>query len=397
MSGAPTCVVIGSGRTAGGFVAPLLAAAGWRTVLVGRDSSVVVAVAASGEVRLRTGGPSGRERRIANVSALRIDDPRLTKEIVDADLVATAVGPGALSLVGRQLAGPLRVRMDAGRPLNILTFENHRRSPQLLTAGLLETRPSLAPHIGRTIGIAGAAVWRTIAARTIGPHGVRYDADRVNECHVDGAALLDGLPPKDGSLPRLQLSDAYDDRIVEKLWLFDAGHAAAAFLGWAASCATIAEAMELPEIGRIVAAVVDEAAFAFAARQRLRPGGETLPPRDGYRILSRYADPRLADPVTRVAREPGRKLGPDDRLIGPAAACLAAGIRPVALATAAASALRYANRSDAQARHLGVERRRLGPEESLAIVSGLPPNDDLSRLICDRYYCASVAASDLGA
>jgi mannitol-1-phosphate 5-dehydrogenase len=98
-----------------------------------------------------------------------------------------------------------------------------------------------------------------------------------------------------------------------------------------------------------------------------------------------------------VARDPGRKLGPDDRLIAPALACLNAGLRPVALATAAAAALRYTHSSDAQARHLLAELRRLGPEESLAIVSGLLPNDDLSRLICERYYRASAESAELGA
>jgi hypothetical protein len=38
---APRCVVIGTGRVAGGFLAPLLRAADWETILVGRKQSII--------------------------------------------------------------------------------------------------------------------------------------------------------------------------------------------------------------------------------------------------------------------------------------------------------------------------------------------------------------------
>lgn len=379
------CVVFGTGRMAGGFVAPALAEAGWSTLLVGRERSVIDAIAARGELRLRTSGAPGAERRVGQVSALAHDDPRLEGEIATADLVATAVGPGALGAVGRLLAGSMRRRLDAGRPVNVVTFENHRRAPELLTHGLLDAEPSLAHEIGRRLGIGGAAVWRAIATRSLDADGVRYDADEVDECHVDAMALLHGLPPHDGSLPALRLTDGFDSRMVEKLWFFNAGHAAAAYLGWAAGCATLAEAMAVDNVRSAVAAVVSETAVAFAAHLRSRSPAQALPARDPKAILARYADPALADPVTRVAREPRRKLAPDDRLIAPALACLAVGRRPTALAAAAAAALAYAEPSDPQASDLRSELDHFGPAETLVTISGLHPGDELSQLICDEY------------
>ncbi|MGH2543632.1 MAG: hypothetical protein ACRDIB_12575, partial [Ardenticatenaceae bacterium] len=48
------CVVFGTGRVAGGFLAPLLRSAGWDVLLVGRERRVVSAIAETGGVWLHT-------------------------------------------------------------------------------------------------------------------------------------------------------------------------------------------------------------------------------------------------------------------------------------------------------------------------------------------------------
>ena len=98
-------------------------------------------------------------------------------------------------------------------------------------------------------------------------------------------------------------------------------------------------------------------------------------------ILQRYADPALGDPVSRVGREPRRKLAADDRLVGPALACLAEGIRPDGLARAIAAGLRYAEPGDLQAVDLQREIALLGAVEVLADVSGVAACDELTRLV----------------
>lgn len=134
-----------------------------------------------------------------------------------------------------------------------------------------------------------------------------YAAAEADECYVDGRSLLSGLPPGDGSLAGLALVPTFDDRMVEKLWLFNGGHAAAAYLGWHAACATVAEALARPAIGAEVEAVVREAQQGFAAHLASRPGSTPVPPRSVESLLGRYAQAALQDPVTRVGREPRRK------------------------------------------------------------------------------------------
>jgi mannitol-1-phosphate 5-dehydrogenase len=383
---APRCVVIGTGRVAGGFLAPLLRAAGWEPILVGRNRAVVKAINEGSGLWLNVARDPSGSRWIGGVRAVSSDDPSLPGFVAEADLVATAVGPSSLPDVGRLLAPLLRARLQTSSdPVNVIAFENHKRAPEILTLGLLEGHASLAAHIGRRIGVGGAAVWRAVSNREVTPSGVRYDANGVDECYVDVASLVTGAP-LDGSIPGLALVRPFEDRIVEKLWVYNAGHAAAAYLGWHAGCETLDEAMAHEEIRATVSSVVREVRTAFEAHLSARPGSVPIPSRRLGSILDLYADPALDDSVVRVARDPRRKLAADDRLIGPASACLAAGMRPHALARVIAAALAYGEESDHQARDLRRELGFLEPEEVLSEVSTLDRNDELTRLVCQCYH-----------
>jgi mannitol-1-phosphate 5-dehydrogenase len=383
---APRCVVVGTGRLAGGFVAPLLRDAGWDVVLAGRDQAVIAAINRHGGIRVRRDGSTRLERWIDGVRAINVADPGLAEAIAGADLVATAVGPSALVSVGQVLAPLLETRLARSRaPLNVIAFENHRRSSELLATGMLDVSPTLAPAIGEQLGVAGSAAWSVATRREVTPQGVRFDVDGELECYADRGSLVPGVAPLDGSLPGIELVRPFAPRIVEKLWVFNAGHAAAAYLGWSHGCATVHEAMAHPVVRPVVASVVAQAQQAFLASFPPEPGGTGLSARSLQSVLDRYADPALGDPVVRVAREPRRKLASGDRLIGPAVACLGAGLPLSGLAVAAAAALAYAEPSDVQAVDLQHELALLGPEEVLSMVSTLDPREELTRLIAQAY------------
>jgi mannitol-1-phosphate 5-dehydrogenase len=350
-----------------------------------RNREVMRAVNESGGLWLRMVGEPG-DRWVGGVSAISQDDEQSLELAAKVDLVATAVGPSSLPDAGRMLAPLLLHRLrTSGAPVNVVTFENSRRGPELLAMGMVEAEPELAGEIGRRIGLGGAAAWRAVSKRELTPEGVRFDANSESECYVGTASLARGLPPLDGSVPGLTLVRSFDDRIREKLWLFNAGHAAAAYLGWHAGCETLDEAMSRPHIREVVGDVVAEASRAFESQLDSRPGSEKIPPRSPESVIELYVDPALRDPVVRVGREPRRKLAHDDRLIGPAVAAMAARFRPVALAEAAAAALCYGEPTDPQALDLQREIRLLGPEEVLATLGTLDTRDELTRLICGRY------------
>jgi len=379
-----SCVVVGAGRVAGGFAAPLLRAAGWQVLLVCRDREIAEVVNEHNGVLVRVAGEAS-DRFVDGVIAVEAESPDTRAALLGADLLITAVGPTSLTDVGRWLAGPIAERLEtSARPLNILLFENSRQAQHLVTAGLVQERPGLATAIGTRLGVAGAAVWRTVAQREITRCGVRFTCDDADHCPIDALSLAD-CAPLDGSLPGLEPVRGFDDRITEKLWLFNAGHATAAYLGWHAGWPTMNEALERPEIREATLAAMAEAQQGFRAHVADRPGSTAGAARSLDDILDHYANPALADPVTRVARQPRRKLAFDDRIVGPAVACLAAGITPIALAEAAAAALAYRDPGDRQAVDLGYEIRTVGAREVLATISSLDPQDAFVELTLERY------------
>jgi mannitol-1-phosphate 5-dehydrogenase len=99
----------------------------------------------------------------------------------------------------------------------VITFENHRRAPELLAASLIKEDPFLARTICRKVGIGGAVVWRTISRRRITSQGVRFDTAGADECYAEELALIPGAPPLDSSVPGIELVRAFDDRMMEKL------------------------------------------------------------------------------------------------------------------------------------------------------------------------------------
>src|SRR5688572_32596049 len=98
--------------------------------------------------------------------------------------------------------------------------------------------------------------------------------------------------------------------------------------------------------------------------------------------LLRYANEELADPVQRVARDPIRKLGPDDRLLGPARLIRAARRRvPAHFALGIAAALLYRAEGDVQAIRLARLLERDGLVATLRTVCRLEPEDDLAKAV----------------
>nr|MDQ3317322.1 hypothetical protein [Actinomycetota bacterium] len=202
---APLCLLVGSGRLAGGYIAPLLAEAGWETVFVCRNREVMRAVNEAGGLWLRMVGEA-EDRWVGGVSAVAQEDESLRQLAASAEMMATAVGPSSLPDAGRALAPLLAHRLrTSGKPVNVVAFENSRQGPEALALGMIGEEPDLAGEIGRKIGIGGAAAWRAVSKREITGGGVRFDANRESECYVGATSLVRGLPPLDGSVDGLTL------------------------------------------------------------------------------------------------------------------------------------------------------------------------------------------------
>ena len=90
------------------------------------------------------------------------------------------------------------------------------------------------------------------------------------------------------------------------------------------------------------------------------------------------------DFIERNARDPLRKLGPDDRLVGSARLVESFGIKPENLATAIAAAIHYVSPGDEFAVELGRLRTECGIDHILENVCKLDPKGALATLVKEK-------------
>jgi mannitol-1-phosphate 5-dehydrogenase len=149
-----------------------------------------------------------------------------------------------------------------------------------------------------------------------------------------------------------------------KLYGHNAVHALIGYLAHERGLASMADAAGDAELmGVARGAFLDESRPALLARHG---GIDPLFTPEGFRayaedLLRRMINPHLGDQVARVIRDPRRKLGWSDRLVGAMRLALDAGVRPAHFARGAAAAVRRLAAEDPDVpRPGGIER--LWPE-----------------------------------
>jgi mannitol-1-phosphate 5-dehydrogenase len=169
---------------------------------------------------------------------------------------------------------------------------------------------------------------------------------------------------------------------ARKLYLHNAGHAVLGYLGYQRGHDLGYNALEDRVIRPILDAALDESMAGIVTRY----GADKDWLRDHVNdLLRRFENRALADPVLRLARDPLRKLAPEDRLVGAARTAEAAGITPVNLAWGIAGALAFDAESDAMAQRLQERIDREGVEAVMADVCEIAPEEPLGEAVLARY------------
>src|SRR5208282_6112870 len=268
----------------------------------------------------------------------------------------TSPDPGSIH---RLLAEGLRRKAAAQGPLAIVyAAENHNHAAEILEARVLEEIPKeererarsrvrfLNTVIGKMSGVVSDAdEIRLQKLATITPGGRRaflveaFNRILISKIRFAGAG--DAPPFQRG----IRVFEEKDDLLPfeeAKLYGHNATHALAAYVGALRGVERIADLSRYPDILAFVrAAFVEESGKALV---RKHAGKDRLFTHEGYceyadDLLARMVNPFLHDSVERVGRDPQRKLGWDDRLVGTIRVALDQGITPSRYAFGAAAAL----------------------------------------------------------
>ncbi|MDN4613605.1 mannitol-1-phosphate 5-dehydrogenase [Leifsonia sp. F6_8S_P_1B] len=367
-------VHFGAGNIGRGFVGLLLHEAGYEVVFADVNAELIDALAAADSYDVHLVGEDSTTKTVTGFRAINsaTDEEALVAEIASADVVTTAVGPRILRFVAPVIARGLAARVEGAPKLAVMACENAIGASDLLAAELLdgladdEQRESLA---ARAV-FANTAVDRIVPAQAPDA-GIDVTVETFYEWVVDRTPF-EGSEP---AIPGAHFVDALGPYIERKLFTVNTGHATVAYTGFAEGAATISEAMQLPAVRTAAEAALRETSAALSAKHGL-PESELAAYR--AKILERFTNPYLVDEVTRVGREPLRKLGRNDRFIGPAAdyAEYVGGI-PSALLKAVGAALRFDVPEDTQSVELQQILQEGRPEAIVAEIMGIEPGHAL--------------------
>lgn len=165
-------------------------------------------------------------------------------------------------------------------------------------------------------------------------NGVMYlqDSDQVSD-------LLRELLPEVKWLPVERLNQEWD----AKLYIHNTPHCIAAYLGHLAGCTYLHEALAKVSIRRVIDGVIEELLYSLKLTTSY---DHHFIESYAEKEVRRFSNCLLFDPISRVAREPIRKLHPSGRLIGALRLLLSSGVRPTYLTIGIGAALRYLSKED---------------------------------------------------
>jgi mannitol-1-phosphate 5-dehydrogenase len=333
--------VFGAGNIGRGFIGQIFSQSGYDVVFIDAVESLVNELNAKGYYPLElVTNDETITYEIGPVSACLAQNQEQVNQIISkADAMATAVGVPVLPKIAPGLAAAFAARKASGNnsELDILVCENKLGAGDYLRSLILEINPDLKMMLENKIGFVETSIGRMVPVlseqeRRENPLLVR--SEPYSELPVDASGFR-GAVPAVSNLKPFTPFDFYHER---KLFIHNMGHAVTAYLGYLAGAATIAEAINRPELRLFVEKTMRQTAQALSEHY----GVEYNQLEDHVQdLLSRFANIRLGDTVSRVGRDPLRKLDTQDRLAGALRFTVEQGKQPYHLALAMAAALKF--------------------------------------------------------
>jgi len=384
----PTVVQFGAGNIGRGFMGQLWTEGGYEVVFVDVDEQLVQALNARRGYPIRFVESDGHEERVLGpVRAVNGRDvPAVADALARCAFACTAVGVNVFAHLAPTLAAGVAARAarNPSVPLNVLCCENQAGAGALLRAAVASALPPEEPvhsYFAGRVAFVDASVGRMVPAQTSALRAedpLLVAAEPYHDLPIDGSAWLGPLP----AIPGLHPKNNFAGYVARKLFTHNGGHALLAYLGYLRGHATIWQAAEDAALIRALRGAWDETGAALVAAWGFDPAEQRRHEDD---LLRRFRNRALGDTIERVARDPLRKLRPDDRLVGGALLCLERGITPVHVCRGIAAALRYDAPDDPTAGRVRGEVAGGGVRGALQTLCGLAEDSPLAALVASAY------------
>lgn len=372
-------IQFGAGNIGRGFIGAVLSEAGYHVVFADVNELVVNKINEDGKYTVAIMDTECTEQVITNISAVDSRSPQLAKEIAQAQVVTTAVGLGILPRIAGALAAGIAERQAQGvtEYLNVIACENGlRASSQLKDHVYSHLTDEQKAYADEYVAFPDCSVDR-IVPPIKSENPIDVVVEKFYEWNVERASIKGDL-----QMDGMNLADNLIAYIERKLFTLNTGHAITAYLGKLKGLSTIADSIADEEIYTIVKAAMQESGEGLVAKY-----GFDHDAHFAYidKIIGRFRNPHLQDDVTRVGREPLRKLSANDRLIKPTMTAIEHGFATPNLVLGIGAALHYNNPEDPQSVQLQQAISEVGVAKAFEQFSGVPADSELAAQVLAAY------------
>ena len=372
-------IQFGAGNIGRGFIGAVLSEAGYHVVFADVNELVVNKINEDGRYTVAIMDTECTEQVITNISAVDSRSPELAKEIAQAQVVTTAVGLGILPRIAGALAAGIAERQAQGITdyLNVIACENGlRASSQLKEHVYSHLSDEQKAYADEYVAFPDCSVDR-IVPPIKSENPIDVVVEKFYEWNVERASIKGEL-----KMEGMNLADNLIAYIERKLFTLNTGHAITAYLGNLKGLKTIADSIADEEIYTIVKAAMQESGEGLVAKY-----GFDHDAHFAYidKIIGRFRNPHLQDDVTRVGREPLRKLSANDRLIKPTITAIEHGFSTPNLVRGIGAALHYNNPEDPQSVQLQQAIAEVGVAKAFEQFSGVSADSELAAQVLAAY------------
>ena len=374
-------VHFGAGNIGRGFIGQLLHQTGYDLCFVDVNETIINAINEKKTYDILIADEQSERITITNISGINSQkDPEAVSEaITKAEIITISAGANILPIIAKTIAKGLDLRSQSiQNPLNIFVCENMLGGGQLLKEHVLgHCTDELKAYVEQYVAFPSTAVDRIVPLQNnADPLMVMVepffewviDEGEVkgNPTKIEGAIYVNGLAPY----------------IERKLFTVNTGHGAIAYVAYSKGIPTIKEAMQDNDIVEMVKKVLGETGDLLIAKHQFDADAHKK-----YidKMIHRFSNPHISDDVSRVARQPIRKMGKAERFVKPALELIEQGKEPKHLAAIVAMILDYKEDNDAEAVELQAFKAEHGVTKTLEKYSGLVAGSPFGKMIEAAY------------
>ncbi len=376
-------VQFGAGNIGRGFIGQLFHETGYEVVFVDVVPDVVRLLNERRCYTIRIASETPEDIPISNVRCVDGRDiEQVAEELATADLACTAVGVNVLTAIAPAVARGIEKRAENqnAEPLNIIICENLAHADAFLRDKVREYLPEQHhQYLAEQTGFVMSVVARMVPFMTEEQH--REDpllivVEPYKRLPVDEQGFVGEIPSIVGMEPRWNFQAYVDD----KLFTHNCGHAVAAYLGYLRGHDSMHQAMCDDKVRSATLAALAETGEALTKMYGVDPVEHQAHIDD---LIERIGNIALGDQVSRVGRDPVRKLGPEDRLVGAAKFTLDQGVFPENVCRGIAAGLLFNPPDDPTAPRVQDIISSSGFEGALFEVCGLNDTHVLTKKILE--------------